>query len=224
MKIGLIVSIAAIIFVGELPDKTFISNLIMSSKFRPVPVWVGAAGGFAVHVLIATVAGNLVLMLPKKPVEAVVSILFFAGGIYLLLGSESNQIQEGEIEADRAQQLLDPNLERSMSTEPSSWETQVEKIPAERSFVRIAASVFVVIFLAEWGDLTQILIANFTAKYHDPLSVGVGALIGLWASAGLATISGRSLLKIVPMAVLRKVSGVILVCFGIYSVLPLIGV
>jgi hypothetical protein len=25
--------------------------------------------------------------------------------------------------------------------------------------------------------------ANLAAKYHDPLSVGVGAVIGLWAAA-----------------------------------------
>ncbi|MGH3672585.1 MAG: TMEM165/GDT1 family protein [Pseudonocardiaceae bacterium] len=37
------------------------------------------------------------------------------------------------------------------------------------------------LFTAEFGELTQIAIANLAAKYHDPLAVGIGGLLGLWA-------------------------------------------
>ncbi len=55
------------------------------------------------------------------------------------------------------------------------------------------------IFAAEFGDLTQIMSASLAAKYHDPLSVGVGAVAALWVVAGLAIIGGRSLLKVIPL-------------------------
>jgi Ca2+/H+ antiporter, TMEM165/GDT1 family len=76
---------------------------------------------------------------------------------------------------------------------------------------RIAVTAFLVIFLAEWGDLTQILTANLAAHYHDPLSVGLGALLALWAVAGLAVVSGQSLLRIINVATIRIVTAVVLV-------------
>jgi putative Ca2+/H+ antiporter (TMEM165/GDT1 family) len=52
--------------------------------------------------------------------------------------------------------------------------------------------------VAEFGDLTQILIVNLAARYHDPIGVGVGALLGLLAVAALAIAGGRGLLRFVP--------------------------
>ena len=47
---------------------------------------------------------------------------------------------------------------------------------------RVMVTAFLVIFLAEWGDLTQILTANLAAHYHDPLSVApvLCSLCGRW--------------------------------------------
>ena len=75
---------------------------------------------------------------------------------------------------------------------------------------RTAVTAFLVIFVAEWGDLTQILTANLAADYHDALSVGVGALLALWAVAGLAVLSGQSLLRLVNIATVRIVTAVVL--------------
>ena len=79
---------------------------------------------------------------------------------------------------------------------------------------RIAVTAFLVIFLAEWGDLTQILTANLAAHYHDPLSVGVGATLALWAVAGLAVVSGQSLLRLINIATIRIVTAVVLVALA----------
>ncbi len=72
-------------------------------------------------------------------------------------------------------------------------------------------TAFIVIFLAEWGDLTQILTANLAAHYHDPLSVGVGAVLALWAVAGLAVVSGQSLLRLINISTIRIFTAVVLV-------------
>jgi Ca2+/H+ antiporter, TMEM165/GDT1 family len=76
---------------------------------------------------------------------------------------------------------------------------------------RVAVTAFLVIFLAEWGDLTQILTANLAAHYHDPFSVGVGATLALWAVAGLAVIGGQSLLRFINLFTIRIVTAVVLV-------------
>jgi hypothetical protein len=68
-----------------------------------------------------------------------------------------------------------------------------EKSIVEREAVsgrRVVTTAFIVIFLTELGDITQILTANLAAHYHSPLSVGVGALLAQWAVAALAVIGG----------------------------------
>ena len=78
----------------------------------------------------------------------------------------------------------------------------------------VVTTAFVVIFLAEWGDLTQILTANLAAHYHSPLSVGLGAVLALWCVAALAVASGQSLLRFVSISVIRRVTGVVLLVLG----------
>lgn len=75
---------------------------------------------------------------------------------------------------------------------------------------RVVVTAFVVIFVAEWGDLTQILTANLAAHYHSPLSVAVGALLALWLVAALAVASGQTLLRVFPAVVVRRVTAVVL--------------
>jgi putative Ca2+/H+ antiporter (TMEM165/GDT1 family) len=78
-------------------------------------------------------------------------------------------------------------------------------------------TAFAVIFLAEWGDLTQILIANLAARYHAPLSVAVGSAAALWLVAAIAVAGGRSLLRVVDVTVVRRVTAVVLAALGSYA-------
>lgn len=75
----------------------------------------------------------------------------------------------------------------------------------------VVLTACLVIFVAEWGDLTQVLTADLAARYHDPLSVGLGALLALWAVAAIAVTGGQALTRVVSMAVIRRVTAVVLV-------------
>jgi len=76
---------------------------------------------------------------------------------------------------------------------------------------RVVTTAFLVIFIAEWGDLTQILTANLAAHYHSALSVGIGAVAALWTVALIAVVSGQGLLRVVPIGVVRRVTAAVLV-------------
>jgi putative Ca2+/H+ antiporter (TMEM165/GDT1 family) len=82
---------------------------------------------------------------------------------------------------------------------------------------QVVTTSFVVIFVAEWGDLTQILTTNLAAHYHSPLSVGVGAVLALWCVAALAVASGQSLLRVLSITVIRRVTGVVLLALAGYA-------
>jgi putative Ca2+/H+ antiporter (TMEM165/GDT1 family) len=68
---------------------------------------------------------------------------------------------------------------------------------APRSFFSVFATVFTVVFIAEWGDLTQIGSAALAARYHAPLVVFTGATLALWSVVAivvfLGTWAGRAL-------------------------------
>ena len=73
------------------------------------------------------------------------------------------------------------------------------------------------VFLAEWGDLTQVLTINLAARYHSPWSVGTGALLGLAAVAGIAVAGGQGLLRFVNVSVVRVITAIVLIILGCYA-------
>ena len=92
-----------------------------------------------------------------------------------------------------------------------------ELVEEESAKHGVTVAAFIVIFLAEWGDLTQILTANLAAKYHSALSVGVGATLALWAVAAIAVASGTTLLRFIKVSTIRKVTVVVLIALAGYS-------
>jgi putative Ca2+/H+ antiporter (TMEM165/GDT1 family) len=193
VQLGIVLTVFGLIFVAELPDKTMIATLIMGSRYRPVLVWLGAIAAFAIHATVAVAVGQLLQLLPHPWIEGVTALLFAAGAAYLLFVPEKEEEEEGEEEADSA-----------------------------RKGLKTVGAAFAVIFIGEFGDLTQILTANLAAKYHNPLSVFVGAYSALVCVAALGAFGGRALLRYLPLAVIRKAGGVLLAGFAVYSLVTIV--
>src|SRR5690242_8597486 len=115
-----------VILLVELPDKTLVASLVLSTRYRPRPVFLGVAAAFAVQCAIAAAAGGMITLLPRRVVEAVVAVLFAIGAVLLIresLGAED-----------------DVELASSREAAP---------------FGRVVATSFGVLFAAEWGDASQ---------------------------------------------------------------------
>ncbi|MGW2445254.1 TMEM165/GDT1 family protein [Streptomyces sp. NPDC001675] len=95
-------------------------------------------------------------------------------------------------------------------------EEEVKK-PADQSFWKVAGTGFMLILVAEFGDLTQIMTANLAARYDDPISVGVGAVLGLWAVAGLGIVGGKALMKRVPLRLITQIAALLMLALGVWS-------
>ena len=78
-------------------------------------------------------------------------------------------------------------------------------------FWAVAATSFGVIALAELGDLSDIVIANLAARYHDPVAVGIGSVLALWSVVALAIMGGRGLLRILPMQWIARLAALTMV-------------
>jgi putative Ca2+/H+ antiporter (TMEM165/GDT1 family) len=170
------------IFVVELPDKTFIATLVLSTKFRPVLVWLGVGLAFAVQTAIAVGLGHAASFLPEGVVRTVALLMFLAGAVILFREGRSHHLDTGEEYAAKARDVTG---------------------------IRAVGASFLVLFAAEWGDLSQLLTLTLVARYEDPLSVFVGALGALLAVSGLAVLVGRALLRVVPLHTLHYVGAAV---------------
>jgi Ca2+/H+ antiporter, TMEM165/GDT1 family len=200
LDLAVIATVFALVFVAELPDKTAVAGLVLGTKFPARWVFAGVAAAFLVHVVVAVVAGSLLSLLPRRPVEAVVAVLFLVGAV--LIWREGLEDEDGQ--EDKA-------------------EEEVGTVPDTAGFGKVAALSFGVIFVAEWGDLTQLLTANLAAKYHSPISVGLGAVLGLWAVGLLAIVSGKTLLRVLPITWITRVAAVVMLALAGYSIAKVVG-
>src|ERR1700737_1328261 len=83
VDVAIVATVFPIIFLGELPDKTMFASLVMATKGKPRSVWLGAAGAFVVHVVIATTIGvGLFHLLSHRAAAGVVAALFAFGAVY----------------------------------------------------------------------------------------------------------------------------------------------
>jgi putative Ca2+/H+ antiporter (TMEM165/GDT1 family) len=83
----------------------------------------------------------------------------------------------------------------------------------------VVATSFLVLFAAEWGDLSQLLTAGLVVKYEDPVSVGVGAMAALAAVSALGAVLGRTLLKRIKLATIRRIGGGVCLLLATMSLL-----
>lgn len=191
MNLAVLGTVFALIFLAELPDKTALASLVLGTRYKPLHVFAGTAGAFTVHVALAIAAGSLLTLLPHRVLQAVAGVLFLAGAVLLLRGRHGGDDEE--------------SLAIAEGTAPT--------------FTRVAGISFLVILVAEFGDLTQIVTANLAAKYQDPLSVGLGAVLGLWAVAALAITGGRTLLKVIPITVITRIAAAIMAVLAAISII-----
>jgi putative Ca2+/H+ antiporter (TMEM165/GDT1 family) len=174
------------IFVVELPDKTFIATLVMSTKMRPLFVWIGVGLAFLVQTGIAVGIGKAASFLPEQLIHTVAALMFVIGAIILFREARS---------ADE--------------DEPGQEDEYAAKADSGAHGFKVVVTSFLVLFAAEWGDLSQLLTISLVAKYDDPVSVFLGAWGALLAVSGLAVIVGRLLLQRVRLSVLHYVGATV---------------
>lgn len=208
MNFGLVAATFAVVAPAELPDKTFLAAITISSRHHPVPVFIGVLLGLVVEAGIAVVAGGFLALAPHRVVAGITAFGFLAGGTYLALTRSASAARAGQ----------------SISSEEDALESRVEaRAPHLRADVRVLATTFIIIFLAEMGDLTQIVIANLAARTRDALSVFIGAVAAFVLTSALAVAVGKTITRVVPVDVVRKVSAAILFGLGVWSAVSAVG-
>jgi Ca2+/H+ antiporter, TMEM165/GDT1 family len=187
-----LLSAFVVVLAVELPDKTLVATLVLTTRYRALPVFVGVSVAFLVQCVIAVSFGSVLTLLPEQVVSGAVAVLFGIGAVMLLREGFSKD-EEGGADAARSG-------------------------PGEVSFRRAALTSFGVLFAAEWGDASQLATAGLTAHYGAPFAVGVGAWLALVAVAGVAVLIGRKIQDRVKPRLVQRVAGTL---FGAFALVAL---
>jgi putative Ca2+/H+ antiporter (TMEM165/GDT1 family) len=186
---SLVASTFCIIFIAELPDKTALAALILATKYKARDVIVGAWLAFLVQTIVAVAAGSVLTLLPAQPIRVASGIGFL---VFSFLALRRKQ------EEDLAKEA---NSVAATKAQKPAWLLS-----------------FLIIFAAEWGDLTQLATAALVARDGHPLAIGLGAVLGLWAVTVLAAFSGAKLSSYLKPQLLNIISGVLFSGIGLYII------
>lgn len=195
----MVVTTFGLILPVELPDKTFIAALVLAARYRPLWVWLGVGAAFFVQTLVAVTAGQLATLLPSWLLLSATLVIFVLGAGVLL------RTARGADEAGRRQ-------EQEYAGETGQL----------RAGWRAAGASFLVLFAAEWGDLSQLLTIGQVTRTHQPVSVFVGAWLALLVVSGSAVFIGRVLLRHLRLSLLHYVGAAVFAVFAVVTAVELV--
>ncbi len=175
-----------IIFIAELPDKTALAALALATRMSARAVILGGWLAFLIQTVIAVGAGSILAQLSARPIHVVAGGGFLVFAVLALRRDEEEELAEEQAEVARAVQ------------QRPAWLT-----------------AFLIIFAAEFGDLTQLATATLVAQTHQPMPVFVGALLALMAVTVIAAGIGERAGKYLPALLLKRVSAGVFAAVGI---------
>jgi putative Ca2+/H+ antiporter (TMEM165/GDT1 family) len=191
-----------LITVSELGDKTFFIAVILAMHHPRRLVFTGVTAALAAMTIISVLFGQVVSLLPKIYIHYAEIALFVAFGIKLLYdaskmssaGSDPEVVEEAEAAVKKA------DLE----------------LPKKKTSLAIVIEAFILTFMAEWGDRTQIATIALAAG-NNPIGVTIGAILGHAICAAIAVIGGKMIAGRISERQLTFIGGCLFLVFGIVA-------
>ncbi len=187
---ALFFSVFGLIFVAELPDKTALAALVLATRHKPWPVLLGAALALTVQSVVAVTAGQLLSLLPARPVHVFAGAIFIVSGIVMWFRNDDG-------------------------------EDDVKDGP-DRGFFKTLWQVFVIVFIAEWGDLTQLATGAMAARYRAPFVIFAASTLALWAVTAIAVFIGNRAGKLLDADLTKRIAAVLFAGIGVALVTGLL--
>jgi len=226
----------SVIVVSELGDKTFFIAAIMAMRHSRLVIYVGAMCALGAMTILSALLGNIVTkFIPRLYTYYISSVLFAGFGIKMLRDGHlmspdegTEEYEEVQHDIEKAEAADDPELGTMTSnnnslgtlTLPQQRLPSVSKqIRTTTSFIRryispIFLQAFIMTFLAEWGDRSQITTIVLAAS-ENLLGVVVGGTIGHGFCTGLAVLGGRFIAQRISPKTVTLVGGVVFLCFAL---------
>ncbi|XP_011006976.1 PREDICTED: GDT1-like protein 4 isoform X1 [Populus euphratica] len=197
----------SMILVSEIGDETFIIAALMAMRHPKSTVLSGALTALIVMTVLSTGLGRIVPnLISRKHTNSAATVLYAFFGLrllYIAWRSDSKSSQKKEMEE------VEEKLEAGQG-----------KTTFRRYFSRFCTPIFlesfILTFLAEWGDRSQIATIAL-ATHKNAIGVAVGATLGHTICTSLAVVGGSILASKISQGTVATIGGVLFLCFSLSS-------
>lgn len=200
-----------LITISELGDKTFFIAVILAMRHSRRLVFLGVLAALAAMTLLSVMLGQVVSLLPKKYIDFGEIALFLGFGLKLLFDASRMPAKSENVGAKEAAAEVEKQNEGG--TVPR-WAKVFSDFPQ----VAIWLQAFVMTFIAEWGDRTQISTIALAASYQ-PVGVTTGAILGHGICTAIAVIGGRLIAGRISERIVTAIGGVLFLIFGAVAIM-----
>ena len=205
------------ILVSELGDETFIIAALMAMRHPRLEVFAGAASALAFMTVISAGLGLAVPgLISKSHTHAAATVLYTIFGLRLIWMGLRSVASEGESGVQEEIDEVEAKLDGGPANVPGRrtwWCRTLAQI-----LTPVFIEAFVLTFLAEWGDRSQI--ATITLATHkDPVGVAFGGVLGHMICTGLAVVGGRLVALQISQRTLAFLGGALFLAFAVHNVL-----
>lgn len=194
------VSAFSLLLLAELGDKTQLAVLTQVCKYRTVlPVFLGGSLALTILTGIGVAFGQAMgVLLPADIIRRVAAVLFIVMGLYL---AYQHLRQSGQQEEANESLVCDTDADQSAALRRRDWVA--------------FSSTFVLIFLAELGDKTQLASISLASKSTSPWMVFLGASLALSTVTAMGVLFGQGISRLVPERILRLLSAGAFIILGV---------
>lgn len=229
------------ILISEIGDKTFIVACLMAMRHSRSVVFAGAFSSLAIMSLLSALMGHtLMRLMSRRTTNYLAGILFLVFGVRMLmegLASEQHGVQEEmeevelEISAvEHAEEAEAHDLEHGPAPGEDAWRPAASlKSQAVHAAASLAIGLrnlasfvlspvfiqaFVLTFLAEWGDRSQIATIALAAG-ADFRWVTLGTTVGHAICTAGAVVGGRLVASKISVRTVTLCGAVLFLAFGL---------
>jgi Ca2+/H+ antiporter, TMEM165/GDT1 family len=206
-----------LITASELGDKTFFMAVVLATRYPRRPVLIGVVGALATMTMLSVGIGHFLMLLPqllvqhlpanlsflaKITIQQVTALLFFLFGLKLLYESrQMSPLTDEEVRADAAEAV----------------EAGDRRFQQRNTFWKIVIESFVLTFVAEWGDRTQVATITLAAA-KNPIGVTIGGILGHTICALIAVWGGKMIAGKISEKTITVIGGVLFILFAVLTI------
>lgn len=192
-----------LITISELGDKTFFIGMILAMRYPRRWVLAGVVAALAAMTILSVLIGRIFSFLPPIYIHYAEIILFFAFGTKLLWDGWRMPNQANLEVLEEAEEAIETG-EKRLKQAPKGWGIFVES--------------FVLTFIAEWGDRTQIATIALAAS-NNVIGVTIGAIIGHTICALLAVLGGKLIAGRLSERTITLIGGALFYVFAVVAMI-----
>lgn len=205
------VASASVIIISELGDKTFFIAAIMAMRHARFIIFAGAISALGLMTVLSAYVGHAATIIPRIYTVYISTALFVFFGLKLLKEGYYMDPNEGQEELEEVALELNRKEQELSEQNKQGLLSRVMLSP-------VFAQAFVMTFLAEWGDRSQIATIILGAR-EDPFGVTVGGVVGHALCTMLAVIGGRLVAQRISVRSVHLIGGVVFLLFAVAGLL-----